>query len=138
MLHGKPCLPCVFLYQNKRRSVLLKRCFSLKRNKQFRQVYRKGKSLASRSMVIIYARSKSDMVHVGFSVSKKLGNSVTRNRIKRRLREAFRPMVSEALPGYDLIFIAREAVKEAEFSAIENAMRYLMRKAGLLQKAQRP
>ncbi|MEA5059513.1 MAG: ribonuclease P protein component [Candidatus Pelethousia sp.] len=116
----------------------MKRCFSLKRNKQFRQVYRKGKSLASRSMVIIYARSKSDMVHVGFSVSKKLGNSVTRNRIKRRLREAFRPMVSEALPGYDLIFIAREAVKEAEFSAIENAMRYLMRKAGLLQKAQRP
>lgn len=74
------------------------------------------------------------MIHVGFSVSKKLGNSVTRNRIKRRLREAFRPMISEAQPGYDLIFIARDAVKEADFASIESAMRYLLRKAGLLKK----
>lgn len=116
----------------------MKRCFSLKRNKQFRQVYRKGKSLASRYMVLIYAKGGSGMVHVGFSVSKKLGNSVARNRVKRRLREAFRPMIPEALPGYDLIFIARDAVKEADFPAIESAMRYLMRKAGLLQKARQP
>ena len=66
----------------------MKRCFSLKRNKQFRQVYRKGKSVGSRQLVLIYARSRADKVHVGFSVSKKLGNSVSRNRIKRRLREA--------------------------------------------------
>ena len=69
----------------------LKRCFSLKRNKQFRQVYRKGKSVACRELVLIYAKNRSDMVHVGFSVGKKLGNSVVRNRVKRRLREAFRP-----------------------------------------------
>lgn len=138
MLHGKPCLPCVFLYQNQRRSISLKRCFSLKRNKQFRQVYRRGKSLSTRYFVLIYAKSRSDMVHVGFSVSKKLGNSVARNRVKRRLREAFRPMIAEALPGYDLIFIARDAVKEADFPAIQSAMRYLMRKAGLLQKPAQP
>lgn len=116
----------------------MKRCFSLKRNKQFRQVYRRGKSLAARYFVLIYSRSKSDRIHVGFSVSKKIGNSVARNRVKRRLREAFRPMISEALPGYDLIFIARDAVREADFSAIESAMRYLMRKAGLLQKPPKP
>ncbi len=114
----------------------MKRCFSLKRNKQFRQVYRKGKSISSRYCVLIYARSRSDIIHVGFSVSKKLGNSVARNRVKRRLREAFRPMISEALPGYDLIFIARDAVKEADFAAIQSTMRYLMRKAGLLKKVQ--
>ena len=72
---------------------------------------------------------------MGFSVSKKLGNSVTRNRVKRRLREAFRPLISEAQPGYDLIFIARVAVKDADFLSIGSSMRYLMHKADLLQKA---
>lgn len=116
----------------------MKRCFSLKRNKQFRQVYRKGKSLASRQLVLIYARSKGGTVHVGFSVSKKLGNSVVRNRVKRRLREAFRPMIPEVRPGYDLIFIARDAAKEAAFPALVSAMRYLLRKAGLLKKVEGP
>ena len=67
----------------------MKRCFSLKRNKTFRYVYRKGKSVPSRMLVMIYNKSKTGMVKVGFSVSKRIGNSVTRNRIKRRLREAF-------------------------------------------------
>ncbi len=114
----------------------MKRCFSLKRNKQFRQVYRKGKSLSTRYFVLIYSKSRADKIHVGFSVSKKLGNSVVRNRIKRRLREAFRPLISEASPGYDLIFIARDAAKEAEFTALCGSMRHLVRKAGLLPKAQ--
>lgn len=93
----------------------LKRCFSLKRNKQFRQVYRKGKSVACRELVLIYAKNRSDMVHVGFSVGKKLGNSVVRNRVKRRLREAFRPNLPLLLPGFDLIVIARDAARDALF-----------------------
>lgn len=116
----------------------LKRCFSLKRNKQFRQVYRKGKSVACRELVLIYAKSHSDMVHVGFSVGKKLGNSVVRNRLKRRLREAFTPNLPLLQPGYDLIVIARDAARDAAFSSLGNSLRYLLRKAGLFQKPKRP
>ena len=116
----------------------LKRCFSLKRNKQFRQVYRKGKSVACRELVLIYAKSRSDMVHVGFSVGKKLGNSVVRNRVKRRLREAFRPNLPLLLPGFDLIVIARDAARDAPFSSLADSLRYLLRKAGLFQKPTRP
>ena len=116
----------------------LKRCFSLKRNKQFRQVYRKGKSVACRELVLIYAKNRSDMVHVGFSVSKKLGNSVVRNRVKRRLREAFRPNLPLLLPGFDLIVIARDAARDAPFSSLADSLRYLLRKAGLFQKPKRP
>lgn len=116
----------------------LKRCFSLKRNKQFRQVYRKGKSVACRELVLIYAKSRSDMVHVGFSVGKKLGNSVVRNRVKRRLREAFRPNLPLLLPGFDLIVIARDAARDAPFSSLADSLRYLLRKAGLFQKPKRP
>ena len=116
----------------------LKRCFSLKRNKQFRQVYRKGKSVACRELVLIYAKNRSDMVHVGCSVGKKLGNSVVRNRVKRRLREAFRPNLPLLLPGFDLIVIARDAARDAPFSSLADSLRYLLRKAGLFQKPKRP
>ena len=116
----------------------LKRCFSLKRNKQFRQVYRKGKSVACRELVLIYAKNRSDMVHVGFSVGKKLGNSVVRNRVKRRLREAFRPNLPLLLPGFDLIVMARDAARDAPFSSLADSLRYLLRKAGLFQKPKRP
>lgn len=111
----------------------MKRCYSLKRNKQFRYVYRKGKSIPSRRLVLIYSRARHSTVHVGFSVSKKIGNSVERNRVKRRLREAFRPMIPQMKTGYDIIFIARDAVKEAEFSAIQSTVQTLLSKAGLFK-----
>ena len=75
----------------------MKRCYSLKRNKEFRHVYRKGQSKATRQLVLVYARAGAKQqkppIRVGFSVSKKLGNSVVRNRVKRRLRESFGPMI---------------------------------------------
>ena len=104
----------------------------MKRNKNFRYVYRKGKSLPSKMLVMIYNKSKTGMVKVGFSVSKRIGNSVTRNRIKRRLREAFRPFIPGIKPGYDIIFIAREAVKDAEFGHISATMESMLTKSGLM------
>ncbi len=112
----------------------MKRCYSLKRNKEFRHVYRKGSSKANDLLVLIWARSRKPGVHVGFSVSKKLGNSVARNRVKRRLRESFGPVIPRVKSGYDLIFIAREPVARAEFTAIEASVRSLLRRADLLKK----
>lgn len=109
----------------------MKRCFSLKRNKTFRYVYRKGRSIPSKLLVMIYNKSRTGMVKVGFSVSKRIGNSVTRNRVKRRLREAFRPLIPDITPGYDIIFIARDAVKDAELTEIAGAMQSQLRRAGL-------
>lgn len=115
----------------------VKRCYSLKRNKEFRHVYRKGQSKAARQMVLIYAKAggkpAKPPVRVGFSVSKKLGNSVVRNRVKRRLRESFGPLIPCVKDGYNLIFIAREPVVDEEFTAIGSCMRSLLRRANLLK-----
>jgi len=73
-------------------------------------------------------------VRVGFSVSKKIGNSVVRNRTKRRMKEAFRPMLSQVKPGYNLIFIARPSVVEDSFENIRKSIRYMLKKADLLIK----
>jgi len=114
----------------------MKRCYSLKRNKSFRYVYRVGKSTPSRQLVLLQARSKEKGVRVGFSVSKKIGNSVTRNRVKRRFREALRPLLPFIKEGNDLVIIAREAAVNESFAAIESAMRYVLQKSNLLKDRQ--
>lgn len=109
----------------------MKRCYSLKRNKEFRYVYRVGKSVGSRPMVLVYTKSRLAELKIGFSVSKKIGNSVARNRVKRRMKESFRLMIPSVKRGYHLIFIAREPVVQEDFAGIQKAMRHLLLKAEL-------
>lgn len=109
--------------------------YSLKRNKEFRYTYRAGKSLGGRSIAMVYAKSRVPKARIGFSVSKKIGNSVTRNRCKRRMREALYPLLPSIRPGCNIIFIAREPVKDEPFLAIRSQMQAMLKKAGLYAEA---
>lgn len=107
----------------------------MKRNKEFRRVYRRGASRSNELMVIVFNRSKTpDKVHIGFSVSKRLGNSVMRNRIKRRLKSAFDTVLSDIVTGYNIIVIARAPIADADFADICAAARSLLRRGDLLKK----
>jgi ribonuclease P protein component len=129
----------------------LKRCYSLKKNRDFQFTYRMGKSVGSRLCTLIYVRDRrkprpsrreeplcANTVRVGFSVSKKLGNSVIRNRAKRRLREAFSPLLPLVKPGHNLIVIARTAVLDEPFLDLRHGLRSLLKKADLLAPAPEP
>ncbi|MBQ2956626.1 MAG: ribonuclease P protein component [Clostridia bacterium] len=106
----------------------LGRAFSLGRNKQFTYVYRRGKSFPSRRMVLIYLRARE--LKVGFSVSAKVGNSVTRNRVRRRMKEDFRLLRPSLVPG-KYIFIARTGAAEAPYPAMAAEMKSLLKRAKL-------
>jgi ribonuclease P protein component len=112
----------------------MKRCYSLKRNKEFRRVYRRGKSFGSHTLVLIYLQGSHPYKKIGFAVGKKIGNAVVRNRVKRRLREAVTPLLPEIAPGCRLIFIARAPITDVSFREIETTVRRLVQKAGLLGK----
>ena len=108
----------------------LGRSFSLGKRKQFTYVYKRGKSVPGRYMTLVYLRARE--LKVGFSVSAKVGNSVTRNRLRRCLREDFR-LLRPALRGGKYIFVGRAAAAQASHDALAHEMRYLLRKAGLFR-----
>ncbi|MGM0437696.1 MAG: ribonuclease P protein component [Bacillota bacterium] len=111
---------------------------SLKKNKDFRKVYSKGKSKASRYLVIYKLKNNLNYNRYGFSISKKIANAVGRNRLKRRLREIIREIEKKdkIVFGYDIIFIARKPVVDLDFHKLKTDCIRLIKKMGLDRKNQ--
>ena len=109
----------------------MNRDYSLKRHKEFRYTYRVGRSQSGSLITVVYARSRSETVRIGFSVSKRVGNAVQRNRAKRRMRAALTPLLPRIPGGYNVIFVAKPDVLSAEFTALSAQMETLLRRAGL-------
>ena len=72
---------------------------------------------------------------LGLSVSRKVGNAVHRNRIKRRLREVFRLNQSSLKTGCDLVIVPKAAAASSDYGSLEKAVLQLCRKAGLVRSA---
>lgn len=104
----------------------------LKKDSDFRKVYKHGKSFANRYLVMYILENKSDNSRIGISISKKVGNAIIRNKIRRRIKECCRLNSYEYIKnGFDIVFIARVASKECNYGDIEKSIKYLMKKSGI-------
>ena len=108
----------------------------LKKNWEFKKVYRKGRTVVSRNIVLYYCPNGHDYNRIGFSISKKVGNSVVRNRIRRVYREAFKFVDNYLERGYDFILIARKPAVDVSFNHASRELYNLCRKKQLLAKKQ--
>ncbi|ACB86480.1 ribonuclease P protein component [Natranaerobius thermophilus] len=107
---------------------------TLKKNYQFRRVFRYGQSYATKYIVLFVLENSLNINRVGFSVGKKVGNSVTRNRVKRLLREVYRLNNPNMMQGYDLILLARFRADELDYHKCQREFIRLTKKSKLLQK----
>lgn len=112
----------------------MNRRYSLKKNKEFNYVYRKGKSVANRNLVLVYVKKKNDGLKVGFSVSKKIGKAVTRNRTKRLLKESLRQVLDRVEQNTLMIFIARPGITELDYRGVMKNVKHILKRADLFKE----
>ena len=109
----------------------MRRQYRLRRNADFQRVRREGQFYASPLMVLAFLHNELDYSRFGFVVSKRIGNAVKRNKIKRRLREAVRLRLPKIKPGFDVVFIARRPIAGAAYADIEKWVDRLLTKADM-------
>jgi len=85
----------------------------LRKSADVQRVQRSGTRIRLQRMLILYTRSESEQTRVGFTVSRKVGNAVVRNRVKRWLREAVRHQISDIPSGVDVVVIVHPQAAEA-------------------------
>lgn len=108
---------------------------SLKQNCVFQRLYRTQGTVDG--YLVLYARrNRTGVSRVGFTVSKKLGHAVVRNRTRRRLREVYRLNEDRLRPGYDIVIVARSRAVDAPFQKLTESFLKLAGKAGLLRESE--
>ncbi|MFW5998422.1 MAG: ribonuclease P protein component [bacterium] len=108
---------------------------TLKKTRQFKKVYENGKSYATPNLVLYRLSNKKEYNRFGFSISKKIGNAVIRNKLRRRIKEIIRHNEKYIRNGYDLVFIARKPVVNLDFFHLKKNTIYLFKKSGIWKKS---
>ena len=105
---------------------------SLKKNRDFQNVYKHGRSYANKTLVMYVLKNDRDGNRVGISVSKKVGNSVVRHHLTRLLRESYRLQEDKFNSGLDIVVIARVTAKDSTYHEIKDALWHLAGRHGII------
>jgi ribonuclease P protein component len=98
---------------------------SLKKNQDFQNVYKNGKSYANKYLVMYVLKNEKEKNRIGISVSKKVGNSVIRHHLTRLIRESYRLHEDMFNSGLDIVVIARATAKDIGYHQIESSLLHL-------------
>ncbi|UMT78184.1 ribonuclease P protein component [Staphylococcus roterodami] len=114
--------------------MLVEKTYRIKKNADFQKIYKKGHSVANRQFVVYtYNNKELDHFRLGISVSKKLGNAVLRNKIKRSIRENFKVHKSHII-AKDIIVIARQPAKDMTTLQIQSSLEHVLKIAKVFNK----
>ncbi|WP_040206656.1 ribonuclease P protein component [Neobacillus jeddahensis] len=113
----------------------MKKEFRIKKNKEFQTAFQKGRSFANRQFVVYSVeKDDQDFFRIGLSVSKKIGNAVTRNRIKRYVRQAIFELNDQLTSGNDYVIIARKPTAEMDFFEVKKSLTHVLKVGKVLKR----
>lgn len=101
---------------------------TIKKNFEYRKVYKRGRSTVGRYLVVYFFKNNKNYNRLGITVSKKVGNSVIRNRVRRLTKESFRKLEDDLNQGYDIVVVARVISNKASYHQIEDNLYKLLDK----------
>lgn len=104
----------------------------LKKNREFQEVYRKGASYANKYLVMYVLENHQDVNYLGISVSKKVGNSVVRHRVKRLVKESYRLHEDIFNSGLNIVITARASAASIPYAKMESAVLHLGKLHGIV------
>ena len=107
---------------------------TIKKNNEFKKVYKKGKSIVGRYIVVYVLNNHLKINRIGITVSKKLGNAVKRNRARRVMKEAYRLNQQMFKLGYDIIIVGRSRSVTAKMYEVEDCLQKIMSKHNLMKE----
>lgn len=105
----------------------------ISKNREYRKIYNRGKSMASATLVTYVLKNRLPVVRLGITTSKKIGNAVKRNRARRVIRAAFfglRTYIPNG--GYDIIFVARSKTCQVKSDVVLDTMKHHLEKLGVI------
>ena len=106
----------------------------LRKKKDFTAIYNKGKSIGERYVVLFLKKNNLAYNRTAFLASKKVGNSVLRNRARRLMKESYRELEKNLDSGYDLIWIARNTICNMKCADVKKSMEAALKKSGLIKR----
>ena len=112
----------------------MKKRFRVKKEKDFSAIFKEGKSFANRKFVIYRLENTEQHFRVGLSVSKKLGNAVTRNQIKRRIRHILIEHKNQLVENVDFVVIARKGVEILDYAEMEKNLLHVLKLSKIYQE----
>lgn len=112
----------------------MKKNFRVKREKDFKAIFKEGTSFANRKFVVYQLENQKNHFRVGLSVSKKLGNAVTRNQIKRRIRHIIQNAKGSLVEDVDFVVIARKGVETLGYAEMEKNLLHVLKLSKIYQE----
>lgn len=104
---------------------------SLKKNADFGHVLKTGKSCGNRHLVVFVLKNDEGRNRLGVSVSKKMGKAVARNKLRRRIKEAYRSLEANIAKGHDIVILPRSDLPLASFLEVVSSLKHLMKRQGI-------
>ncbi|MBC8586711.1 ribonuclease P protein component [Paratissierella segnis] len=108
--------------------------YRLRKNIEFKRVYNKGKNYWNGDLTLYVKKNGLRETRLGITITKKIGNAVVRNKIRRRIKEIYRLNHHRVKNGYDLIFIPKKNVVGLSYKELEKSLIHVLRMSGVLRR----